>query len=195
MLFKTKFSALIKAKKIETAIRKWTRPTVKENGTLITAAGRLRITSVKKIKYNEITDKEIIEAGYANRKELDRELDRKTVGEIYRIKFKLEGDDPRIKLREHEDLSAVELDALRKKFQALDARSKIKGWPLRILEAIDKEPGVLAIQQANKLGYEKMWFKLHVRKLKNLGLTISLERGYKISPRGKVFLESVHSRL
>ena len=191
MLFKTKFSALIKSKKLETAIRKWTRPTVKENGTLITAAGQLRITSVKKINYNEITDKEIIEAGYANRKELDRELDRKTVGEIYRIKFKLEGDDPRIKLREHEDLSDVELDTLRKKFQALDARSKIKGWPLRILEAIDKEPGVLAIQQAKKLGYEKMWFKLHVRKLKNLGLTISLERGYKISPRGKVFLESV----
>ena len=127
MLFKTKFSALIKAKKIETAIRKWTRPTVKENGTLITAAGQLRITSVKKINYNEITDKEIIEAGYANRKELDRSLDRKTDGEIYRIKFKLEGDDPRIKLREHEDLSDVELDALRKKFQALDARSKIKG--------------------------------------------------------------------
>ena len=191
MLFITKFSALIKSKKLETAIRKWTRPTVKENGTLITAAGQLRITSVKKIKYNEITDKEIIEAGYANRKELDRELDRKTVGEIYRIKFKLEGDDPRIKLREHEDLSDVELDTLRKKFQALDARSKIKGWPLRILEAIDKEPGVLAIQQAKKLGYEKMWFKLHVRKLKNLGLTISLERGYKISPRGKAFLESV----
>ena len=190
MLFKTKFSTLIKSKKLETAIRKWTRPTVKENGTLITAAGQLRITSVKKIKYNEITDREIIEAGYANRKELDRELDRKTAGEIYRIKFKLEGDDPRIKLREHEDLSDVELDTLRKKFQALDARSEIKGWPLRILEAIDKEPGVLAIQLAKKLGYEKMWFKLHVRKLKNLGLTISLERGYKISPRGKVFLES-----
>jgi hypothetical protein len=191
MLFKTKFSALIKAKKVEMAIRRWTRPTVKENGTLISAAGQLRIISVKKIKYNEITDKEIIEAGYANRKELDRELDRKTVGEIYRIKFKLEGEDPRIKLREHEDLSDVELDALRKKFQALDARTKIKGWPLRILEAVNKEPGLLAIQYANQLGYEKMWFKLHVRKLKNLGLTISLERGYKISPRGKVFLESV----
>src|ERR1044072_1462468 len=98
MLFKTKFSALIKAKKIETAIRKWTRPTVKENGTLITAAGQLRITSFRTIKYSEITDKEIIEAGYANRRELDQELNRKSVGEIYRIQFKLEGEDPRIKL-------------------------------------------------------------------------------------------------
>ncbi len=191
MLFKTKFSALIKAQKIETAIRKWTRPTVKENGTLITAAGQIRIISVKKIKYNEITDKEIIEAGYANRKELDHELDRRSVGEIYRIQFKLEREDPRIKLREDENFSDVELDALQKKWQALDARSTTKGWPLRILEAINKEPGLPAIQHAKKLGYEKMWFKLHVRKLKNLGLTISLERGYKISPRGKVFLESV----
>ena len=191
MLFKTKFLALIKAKKIETAIRKWTRPTVKENGTLITAAGQLRITSVSKIKYNEITDKEIIEAGYANRKELDHELNRKSVGEIYRIQFKLEGEDPRIKLREHGDFSDAELAALQKKFHALDVRSNIKGWPLRILDAVNKEPGLLAIQYANKLGYEKMWFKLHVRKLKNLGLTISLERGYKISPRGKMFLEAI----
>src|SRR5687767_7160430 len=136
MLFKTKFSALIKAKKIDTAIRKWTRPTVKENGTLITVAGQIRIISVKKIKYNEVTDKEIIEAGYANRKELDHELNRRSVGEIYKIQFKLEGDDPRIKLREDENFSEVELEALQKKWHALDARSKMKGWPLRILEAV-----------------------------------------------------------
>jgi len=87
--------------------------------------------------------------------------------------------------------SQAELEALQKKWHALDARSKMKGWPLRILEAVNKEPGLPAIQHAKKLGYEKMWFKLRVRKLKNLGLTISLDRGYKISPRGKVFLESL----
>jgi hypothetical protein len=191
MLFKSKFSNLIKAGKIETAFRKWTRPTVKEMGTLITAVGQLRINSVKKINYNAITDREILEAGYASRKELDEELSFKSVGEIYRIKFKLEGEDPRIELRQHDDLSGVELDALQKKLEALDARSQIKGWPLRILQAVNKEPGLLAVQYASKLGYEKMWFKLHIRKLKNLGLTISLERGYEISPRGKVFLKSV----
>ena len=99
MLFKTKFLALIKAKKIETAIRKWTRPTVKENGTLITAVGQLRITSVKKIKYNEITDEEVIKAGYSGREELDTELSYKNAGEIYIITFRLEGEDPRIELR------------------------------------------------------------------------------------------------
>ncbi len=141
MLFKTKFSALIKAKKIETAIRKWTRPTVKENGTLITAAGQLRITSVKKINYNEITDKEIIEAGYADVRSWTRELSHKNAGEIYKITFRLEGEDPRIKLRENDESLRVELAYLQKKLQALEARSKVKGWPLRILEAVNKKPG------------------------------------------------------
>jgi hypothetical protein len=191
MLFKTKFSTLIKSKKIETAIRKWTRPTVKENGTLITAAGQLRLTSVKKINYNEITDKEIIEAGYSGREELDTELSHKNAGEIYKITFRLEGEDPRVKLRENSDITTYELAALQKKLQALEARSKVKGWTLRILEAVNNKPGLYAIQYANKLGYEKMWFKLHIRKLKNLGLTISLENGYEISQRGKAFLESV----
>jgi hypothetical protein len=191
MLFKTKFSALIKAKKIETAIRKWTKPTVKENGTLITPAGQLRITSVKKISYNEITDNEIIQAGYSGRGELDAELSHKNTGEIYKITFRLEGEDPRIELRQNSNITPDELATLQKKLQALEARTMVKGWSMRILEAVNNLPGLYAIQYANKLGYEKMWFKLQIRKLKNLGLTISLENGYEISPRGKAFLDSV----
>ena len=191
MLFKTRFLTLIKAGKIETAFRRWTRPTVKEMGTLMTAVGQLRITAVRKINYQDITESEIIEAGYANREELDNELSLKSSGEIYRIKFKLEGEDPRIELRERTNMSDVDVADLLKKLQALEVRSKIKGWPMKILEAVNDAPGLYAIQYANKLGYEKMWFKLHIRKLKNLGLTISLENGYKISPRGKVFLENV----
>lgn len=39
------------------------------------------------------------------------------------------------------------------------------------------------------LGVDKEWFKLNVRKLKNLGLTESLETGYRISPRGRALLK------
>ena len=35
---------------------------------------------------------------------------------------------------------------------------------------------------------ELLPFKLHVRKLKNLGLTISLGTGYRLSPRGESYL-------
>jgi hypothetical protein len=191
MLFKTKFLTLIQTGKIETAFRKWTRPTVKENGTLITAVGQLRINAVSKISYQNITDKEIIEAGYSDRQELDAELSHKSTGEIYKITFTLVGEDPCIKLRENSNITPDEVAVLQKKLQSVEARSNVKGWPLRILEAVNNEPGLYAIQYANKLRYEKMWFKVHIRKLKNLGLTISLENGYKISPRGKAFLETV----
>ena len=35
-------------------------------------------------------------------------------------------------------------------------------------------------------------FKRDVRKLKNLGLTMSLPTGYCLSPRGEGYLESLH---
>ncbi len=37
--------------------------------------------------------------------------------------------------------------------------------------------------------HETAWFKTNVRKLKALGLTESLEVGYRLSPRGRAFLE------
>jgi hypothetical protein len=37
-------------------------------------------------------------------------------------------------------------------------------------------------------------FKLHVRKLKELGLTISLPVGYELSPRGAAYVQSLSSR-
>jgi hypothetical protein len=36
---------------------------------------------------------------------------------------------------------------------------------------------------------DKLPFKLNVRKLKALGLTESLEIGYRLSPRGLVFMK------
>jgi hypothetical protein len=38
------------------------------------------------------------------------------------------------------------------------------------------------------VGRERPAFKTDVRKLKRLGLTISLDVGYRLSPRGEAFL-------
>jgi hypothetical protein len=48
---------------------------------------------------------------------------------------------------------------------------------------------VRAADLAASVGREKHPFKVDVRKLKELGLTESLERGYRLSPRGRVLLE------
>ena len=41
---------------------------------------------------------------------------------------------------------------------------------------------------ADEVGRERLPFKADVRKLKNLGLTISLGVGYRLSPRGEAYL-------
>jgi hypothetical protein len=40
------------------------------------------------------------------------------------------------------------------------------------------------------LGRETAPFKLDVRKLKNLGLTLSFRIGYRLSPRGEAYLRA-----
>ena len=41
---------------------------------------------------------------------------------------------------------------------------------------------------AEAMGWERQDFKLHVRRLKGLGLTLSLDVGYRLSPRGESYL-------
>ena len=56
-------------------------------------------------------------------------------------------------------------------------------------ESVMRHPKVAASKLAPELGRERKPFKADVRKLKKLGLTLSFEVGYEISPRGKVFLK------
>lgn len=188
MLFKSDIVERIANGQVKLAFRKWTKPTVKSGGTLLTAAGQLRIKSVAIIAYEQISDNDIIAAGYATRDQLDQELNRKTNGELYRISFELEGEDPRIALRENDTITEDEFTALAKKIDRLDKNSKYGPWTTRILTLILEQPELHAIRYANKLKVDKDWLKTNIRKLKALGLTISHDIGYSISPRGKQYL-------
>ena len=57
-----------------------------------------------------------------------------------------------------------------------------------MLALIAQHPDRRAGDLAQMLDREKEPFKLDVRKLKNLGLTLSLPVGYRISPRGAAYL-------
>jgi Mn-dependent DtxR family transcriptional regulator len=59
-----------------------------------------------------------------------------------------------------------------------------------VLRLIAERPGVRAGDLAASLGRDQPSFKLDVRKLKKLGLTISLEVGYALSPRGQAYLDA-----
>jgi hypothetical protein len=70
----------------------------------------------------------------------------------------------------------------------LDRARRTGPWTREILQLIASRPGVRAPDLAGSLGRDTRPFKADVRKLKELGLTHSLEVGYELSPRGRAYL-------
>ena len=110
--------------------------------------------------------------------------------EPYRVAFRLAGPDPRIALRENADLSDAEIAAVSERLARLDARSQHGPWTDAVLDLIERNPGTRAADLAERLDRERLSFKADVRKLKGLGLTESLETGYRISPRGRCVMQA-----
>lgn len=170
------------------AFRRWRRPTVRSGGTLLTAMGQLQIGTVSIIGTEEITAEEAARAGYESKDELLRELNRRREGEVYRIELGAIGADPRIALREAAP-DERQIADLRKRLDRLDAASPDGPWTLNTLQAIRDHPGLRAGDLCRLVGQDRARFKPNVRKLKNLGLTVSLEVGYRLSPRGEALLK------
>jgi hypothetical protein len=131
-----------------------------------------------------------VASGFESPRELLKVLEARP-GKYYRVEVSYGGEDPRIELRETTKLLADELTALRKKLDRLDAASAHGPWTRLVLETIRTTPHTAAAELARRTGFERDWLKLNVRKLKNLGLTISHHPGYELSPRGKVVLKAL----
>ncbi len=189
MLIKSAVLARVKTGEITLQFRRWTRPTVKAGGTLRTQIGVLSIESVEKLARSAITAADARKAGYDSAAALLADLDARTDGHIYRIAIKPGGADPRIALRAKAALSAEERAALAAKLDRMDTASRAGPWTRATLTAIAKHPGKRAPDLAEAFGRETLAFKRDVRKLKELGLTESLEVGYRLSPRGAAFLK------
>ena len=61
-------------------------------------------------------------------------------------------------------------------------------WTRPYLQLIGANEAVRAPDLAAQVGLDVPRFKRRVRQLKGLGLTISLDVGYRLSPRGREFL-------
>ena len=151
----------------------------------------MEIQQIEVVTEQEITEGDANAAGFVTRDALLKSLTKHSDGEIYKIRVRYHGEDPRIKLRSDVALSDMQYQQLIKKLQRLDAVSKEGPWTKETLMAISKYPHVVSTELAAKLGRERMWLKLNIRKLKNLGLTISHEVGYEISPLGKAVLQQL----
>ena len=174
---------------ITTLFRRWTAPRVKAGSTFRTAAGVVAVDSVEPVSEAAVTDLEARKAGFESRAALVSELAKYPDGQLYRIAVRLAGADPRVALRVDARLTAADVRALERKIAAMGTKSKDGPWALRVLRLIEQRPGVLAARLARSLDMETALFKPRVRQLKELGLTESLEVGYRLSPRGQAFLQ------
>lgn len=105
---------------------------------------------------------------------------------LHRVQFRFLSDVPLTPASP----PALDSDALSQRLANMDRKSSRGSWTLSVLRLIDATPRVPARVLAADLGWERLDFKAHVRRLKRLGLTISHDVGYELSPLGRRYLTS-----
>ncbi|ASK29664.1 hypothetical protein CEY12_05900 [Chryseobacterium sp. T16E-39] len=195
MLFKEVHLKGIKSGDITLAFRNWKKATVNSDSLLHTSIGLVKIHNVEAVNENDITDKDALNAGFTDKKELMKSLKDYNTGTLFKITVGYHSEDPRIELREQAELSEQQFADLTKKLDRMDQFSKQGAWTKSVLAAIKENPHLHAAGIATLTGSEKDLLKLNIRKLKNLGLTISHQVGYEISPLGNEYLKRLGNQI
>ncbi len=191
MLFEARFWPGIADGSITMAFRRWKQPRAVAGHVHRTPGGRVTIDSVAVVDPGAISGVDARLAGYETLDALTAALKGDPSLPVYRVAFhRLDGPDPRDELAAQDAVSPDELRQITERLLRWD-RSLAGPWTEQALRLIDAKPGCRAGDLAAELGRETVAFKTDVRKLKALGLTISLETGYRLSPRGVAFLNAL----
>jgi hypothetical protein len=181
--------AAIRAGDIDLAFRRWERPRVRVGTRMRTAVGLVEIASVDRVPVRSLTAADARRAGAASLAALRDGLDRLHADRpVYRIGLRYAGADPRQALREAVP-DAAEIDAIVGWLDRLDRASPTGPWTRATLLLIDELPATRAPDLAQRMGRDTPSFKQNVRKLKERGLTESLDIGYRLSARGAAVLD------
>ena len=194
MLLPSKIAHGVRDGSVSLAFRRWKQPDVRVGAEFRTSAGVLRVTSVKVVDPEGITDVEAVLAGLRDAAEVRKRLKPDPALPTYRVGLAWVGEDPRIALRESADLTDEEVRAIDVRLERLDRASTHGPWTMTTLDLIRRRPQTRAPDLAEEMGRERDPFKIDVRKLKNLGLTESFPVGYAISPRGAAYLSRTTRR-
>jgi hypothetical protein len=180
--------------RVTTTYRRWTTVRPRPGSRFTTRVGVVEVTSIDPADPEALTDADAYAAGFDSRAALLAWTAKKGTGDLYRIGIRLAGPDPRIALRAADALDPAEVAALTAKLDRMD-RAADQPWTRQALRLIAQHPGVVSTELAAAAGQERAAFKIRVRRLKALGLTESLEVGYRLSPRGEVFVHLFTSDL
>jgi hypothetical protein len=181
--------AAIRDGDVDLAFRRWEQPRLRVGTRMRTAVGLIEITSVDRVPVRTLTAADARRAGAASLAALRQGLDRvHPERPVYRIGLRYAGADPRQALREAVP-DAAELDAIGAWLDRLDRASPTGPWTRATLSLIDELPATRAPDLAQRMGRDTPSFKQNVRKLKERGLTESLDIGYRLSARGAAVLD------
>ena len=150
---------------ITVTYRAWKRPQVKVGGRYRIGPTTVEVTSLTQVSRTTVPDGDARWLGDAD--------------PVWRVDF--HRVEPEVK-------PALAPEEVTKRLERLDRASTHGAWTRVTLELIRDHPGVVSTVLAARVDRERFAFKTDVRKLKALGLTESLEVGYRLSPLGEAFL-------
>ena len=189
VLFEMRFRDGVQDGSVTVTFRRWKRSQAIAGNRYRTAVGIIEVESVDVIDASKITNADARRSGYPSAAAVIADLRGTDDLPVYRVRFHaVQGPDPRDELAASVDLTDAEVEELDRRLTRLDRASSYGAWTMETLAVIAEHPARRAGDLAEIVGRERDPFKLDVRKLKNLGLTLSLVVGYQLSPRGHEYL-------
>jgi hypothetical protein len=195
VLFQARFWPLIADGSVTVTFRRWKwRQVVAGHryriGHRIVGRMMIEVDDVEEVDPAAIDDADARRAGFPDAATLVGQMRDDPELPVYRIAFHVVDEpDPRSVLAAAAELSPADRAEIDRRLDRLDQASAHGPWTRAVLEVIAARPGTRAADLAAGFGRETQPFKTDVRKLKNLGLTESLEIGYRLSPRGRAYLD------
>ena len=194
MRFEQRLRDGIHSGEIALAFRRWKRSQVVPGHRYRTGTGMVEVESVDVVEPSAVDAAQAREAGYASVGELLADLRGDPDLPVYRIRLRrVDVPDPRDELARSARLTEADVVAITARLARMDRSSSRGPWTGAVIELIAERPATVSTVLADALGWERQDFKLHVRRLKELGLTLSLDVGYRLSPRGESYLNCLRS--
>lgn len=190
MLFKYRFHPALRDGSITLTFRVWKKPQARAGARYRFGPDDVLVAdAVTQVRAGAISDADARRSGFASADALRAELGVTKSANVYRVDFHYErSPDERTQAALDAKLNIADVEELSKKLERMGL------WTIEALRLIEQQPKVAASRLAPQLGRERDAFKIDVRKLKRLGLTISRDVGYELSPRGKAFLRTTWRR-
>lgn len=177
MQFTSRNSDQIRAGGVTLTFRNWKRPHAKVGGVYrLRPTGAVKVTRLANVRLSRVSSDDAVRAGFPSVDDMVAFLGLPRTAEVTRVEFALTDDSPKV-------VPSLTVEEVVKRLEATDRRSAAP-WTARVLALIEAHPAIRAGDLAPLTGWDTPKFKANVRKLKALGLTRSLEVGYRLTDLG-----------